>query len=272
MLLTFFRSVTKKFSLVRIYVALCTFVCFGTVYYLTIHKNEKLTRIVVNDDSNEVFSKEKEPNYYLKLKSNCECRKEGVFVEQLNDKYRVSIVNNKKKKKSYDTNAKLESITCDLYNVFRRGPNQKVIGISLYGTDNRYYKSLKYIAKQAAKHYPEWIIRIYYDKSILNSIICEIECLKDDDDDKDGGKLLDNVDFCSINNIPNGLPSNTWSCDYTHSMKWRWLPIGDPFVDVFLSRDSDSWFHDREYEAVREWLKTDYPFHLMRGFIYYFYF
>jgi len=76
MLLTFFRSVTKKFSLVRIYVALCTFVCFGTVYYLTIHKNEKLTRIVVNDDSNEVFSKEKEPNYYLKLKSNCECRKE----------------------------------------------------------------------------------------------------------------------------------------------------------------------------------------------------
>ena len=202
-------------------------------------------------------------NYFLKLKSNCECRKEEIFVENLTTKYRVSkgkILNVYEIEK---TKVNLESITCDLYNVFRRGPNQKVIGISLYGSDDRYYKSLKIIAKQAAKHYSDWIMRIYYDNSVIKSTICDIECLRDDDD----GKLLDNVDFCYINKIPNGLPNDsaTWSCSYTHSMKWRWLPIGDPFVDVFISRDSDSWFHDREYEAVKDWLKSEYLFHVMRG-------
>ena len=261
MLFAYARSIIKKLSIVRIYVALCTIVCFGTVYYLTIHKNQKLER-KSDDNSNVIIAKEQEPNYFLELKSNCECRKERIFVEELSDKYRVW-VGGKKKKKSYETNVKLESITCDLFNVFRRGPEQKVVAVSLYGTNNRYYKSLKYISKQVAEHYPDWVMRIYYDKSILKSIICEIECLKDENE-----KLLDNVDFCYINNIPNGLPENTWSSDYTHGMKWRWLPIGDPFVDVFLSRDSDSWIHDREYESVREWLKTEYPFHLMRGFIF----
>ena len=252
-------------SLIRIYLTLCTAICFLIVYYLTVHKNNGQRNVEVEEEDSSIKSniKENERNYFLKLKSNCECRNEGIFIESLNTStYRVWNGN----KKHYDVDmekVKLESITCDLYNVLRRGPQQKIIGISLYGTDDRYYKSLKLIARQAAKHYPEWIMRIYYDNSIIKSAICEIECLRENEDEK--SKLLDNVDFCNINNIPNDLPSKTWSCDYTHSMKWRWLPIGDPFVDVFISRDSDSWFHDREYEAVKVWLKSEYLFHIMRG-------
>ena len=143
--------------------------------------------------------------------------------------------------------------------MLRRGPNQKIIGISLYGLDNRYYDSIKLIAKRATKFYPDWIIRIYYDDTINFSIICDLECLQSD------GKFLDNIDFCYSNEIPNGLLSNTWSANYMHKMTWRWLPIGDPFVNVFISRDSDSWFNERESEAVKTWLASEYLFHIMRG-------
>jgi hypothetical protein len=36
-----------------------------------------------------------------------------------------------------------------------------------------------------------------------------------------------------------------------HKMSWRWLPIGDNFVDYFMSRDTDAWINDREYESVQ---------------------
>jgi hypothetical protein len=199
--------------------------------------------------------------YYLNLKSDCnKCRNENILVEKLDTVYRVWTTKSNNKYYDFEIEKRnIESITCDLFNVFRRGPKQNIIGISLYGLDDRYYKSLKLIANQASHFYPEWTIRIYYDNSINKSIICDIECLKNDD------KLLDNVDFCYINNIPNGLLSNTWSSSYMHNMKWRWLPLGDPFVDIFISRDSDSWFSERESEAVKMWLKSEYLFHVMRG-------
>ena len=36
----------------------------------------------------------------------------------------------------------INNITCDAYNVFRRGIGQKIISFSLYGKDERYYKHL----------------------------------------------------------------------------------------------------------------------------------
>ena len=97
------------------------------------------------------------------------------------------------------------------------------------------------------------MIRIYYDKSINSSIICELECLKDEK----SGKFMDIIDFCNINEIPFGNPNNTWNAQYMHSMKWRFLPIGDPFVDIFMSRDLDSWIIDREVDAVNVWLQSN---------------
>lgn len=48
-------------------------------------------------------------------------------------------------------------------------------------------------------------------------------------------------------------------------MLWRFLPVIDPTVDIFLSRDLDSIVNEREVAAVKEWLtSSDQIFHGMR--------
>ena len=46
---------------------------------------------------------------------------------------------------------------------------------------------------------------------------------------------------------------------------WRWFPIGDRFVDLWSSRDTDSMIHQREVDAVDAWLQSDKLVHIMRG-------
>ena len=182
----------------------------------------------------------------LKLESKCDCRKEIFYISEF--------------KKDY------ENTTCDLYNVIRRGYGQKVVSYSLYGTVPMYYSELKYLSQLVAKHYPTWIIRIHYDKTVNSSVICEFECLKDDK----SGNYMNNIDFCNINEIPFGKPFHSWDAQFMHSMKWRFLPIGDPFVDMFMSRDLDSWILDREVSAVNVWFQSNSAFHIMRGNLSYF--
>lgn len=50
-------------------------------------------------------------------------------------------------------------------------------------------------------------------------------------------------------------------------MSWRWLPIGDTFVDYVASRDTDAWISTREIDSVNVWLKSNTIFHVMRGTI-----
>ena len=78
--------------------------------------------------------------------------------------------------------------------------------------------------------------------------------------------FIDNTDFCHINKLPiKGSFNKTWQANYMHKMAWRWFPIGDDFVNIFLSRDSDSPIIQREIDAVDAWLKTDMAAHIMRG-------
>ena len=175
------------------------------------------------------------------LKSNCKCRLDVIRI------------------KPYVRD--FERPLCDLYNVLRRGYGQKVISYSLYGSNPIYYSEIAYLSKLVSQYYPDWIIRIHYDKTLNKSIICEYECMKDELT----GKYVDNIDFCNINEIPFGNPVETWDAQYMHSMKWRFLPIGDPFVDMFMSRDLDSWIVQREVDAVKEWIESNTLFHVMRG-------
>ena len=178
---------------------------------------------------------------FFELKSKCNCRTEKVFIYEYNEDY--------------------ENTNCDLFNVIRRGYGQKIVSYSLYGTNQLYYKELKYLSELVAKYYPTWTIRIYYDHTINSSVICEYECLKDEKTDD----YVDNIDFCNINKIPFGNLKRTWDAKFMHSMKWRFLPIGDPFVDMFMSRDLDAWILDREVEAVKVWFNSSALFHVMRG-------
>ena len=43
-----------------------------------------------------------------------------------------------------------------------------------------------------------------------------------------------------------------------------YLVMFDPKVDVFISRDVESIIWKREVDAVEEWLKSNYTFHVMR--------
>lgn len=189
--------------------------------------------------------------YNLIFESECPCKNnknEQIQIKIKNNNYYQVYMNNKYK---YSFNLNKTILTCNLYNSFRRGMNQKVISYSLYGQNSLYYKHLKNITKQIKALYPEWIIRIYHDNTLLN--YCEIKCQLDDDDD-------DIIDFCNIEKLP---PNKT--VNYIHKMNWRWLPIGDSFVDVFKSRDTDSFILQRELDSVQYWLKSNKTAHIMRG-------
>ena len=83
-----------------------------------------------------------------------------------------------------------------------------------------------------------------------------MECLRDEN-----RVLLDNVDFCNIKEIPLA----NFNVDFMIERFWRWLPIGDDFVDLFMSRDSDFCIVEREQAAVNEWIGKNSLFHIMRG-------
>ena len=203
------------------------------------------------------------------IENNCECKNSAkIAIIDFKNFTSIYLKNESKAMKHLFDLSKNEMkntiFTCGLYNSLRRGKAQKVISYSLYNKNTFYYDKLRDISKQLKTLYPGWIMRVYYDNSIDKSIICEIECQKDDN-----GVLLDNADFCDINNIKLQLNSlnNTNSLDasYIHAMIWRWFPLGDSFVDVFSSRDTDSYLLQREVDSVNVWLKSDKLGHIMRG-------
>jgi hypothetical protein len=196
------------------------------------------------------------------LKPTCRCMDfMQIVLCHDNGKYVSYIQNLKSKIKSNLDQVELSKsrFTCGLYNLLKRGPNQKVVAYSLYGSHLRFYKKLKVISQQIKQFYPDWIVRIYYDNSIDIQLACKEQCLTYDS----------NIDFCDINqlhmSVEDYLSERSFDGDYLHAMQWRWLPFGDDFVDVFSSRDMDSFVIDREVEAVDAWLQSGLYGHLMRG-------
>ena len=52
---------------------------------------------------------------------------------------------------------------------------------------------------------------------------------------------------------------------YIHASMWRWFSINDLFVDILISRDSDSAIYQREVDSVNIWLNSNNVGHIMRG-------
>ena len=51
-------------------------------------------------------------------------------------------------------------------------------------------------------------------------------------------------------------------------LMWRFEAIDDPEVEIVLSRDTDTRIWLREHLAVKEWIQSGKPFHIMRDHIY----
>jgi hypothetical protein len=116
---------------------------------------------------------------------------------------------------------------------------KNVISYSLWGEDPMYWKGALRNIEQAKIYFPDWKCRFYIDKNCKPELIETISG--------------ENVEIVLIE-----------SKDSFHGAFWRFFASEDEEVDVFLSRDCDSRFSERELLAINEWLISDKDFHIMR--------
>lgn len=151
-----------------------------------------------------------------------------------------------------------------------RGSNQKVVTYALFGNPQgdagvfrRYYSMMRNISLTIKKEYPGWTMRIYHnivaddEENEAYNQLCKVFCRHS------------NVDLCSVPDIVNRIGNETTPIDPQlirglNPKMYRYLVMMDPDVDVFVSRDVDSLIWRREVDAVKEWLSSNYTFHLMR--------
>jgi len=232
-------KMVKKLSIFKIYIL--SLIC---LYIKSKLFSVKIETTTTSENNLNEFS----------LKSDCECNKN--YIIQIKKEQQFYLIK-RSSNSSYKINIndfKQNVFTCQLYNVFKRGINQKIISFSLYGKQEHFYNKLKYLVEQIELFYPNWTIRIYHDDSIYSEIICDLECTKK------------NIDFCNINKLPvKNTFTQIWNVTKMHAMIWRWLPIGDSFADMFISRDLDSFIIKRELDSVNYWLfNTSLSGHIIR--------
>jgi len=72
----------------------------------------------------------------------------------------------------------------------------------------------------------------------------------------------DHVDFCDVHDLPSIGDLNK---KFPIGRFWRFQALGDPTVEIFGSRDVDSYLMPREKAAVDEWMRKAFKqFHIMR--------
>jgi hypothetical protein len=116
---------------------------------------------------------------------------------------------------------------------------KNIVSYSLWGDHLMYWTGALRNIELVKKYFPTWICRFYIDKNCKKELIDTIKG--------------DNVEVVLVD-----------SKDSFHGMFWRFWAAEDPDVDIFLSRDCDSRFSDREVSAINEWLESDKDFHIMR--------
>jgi hypothetical protein len=116
---------------------------------------------------------------------------------------------------------------------------RNIVSYSLWGDHPMYWVGALRNIEQVKEYFPDWKCRFYIDKDCNQDLIDTIKG--------------DNVEVILVD-----------SKDSFHGMFWRFWAAEDEDVDIFLSRDCDSRFSNREIMAIREWLDSDKDFHIMR--------
>ena len=116
---------------------------------------------------------------------------------------------------------------------------KNVVAYSLWGDAPIYWIGAVRNIEQVKNYFPGWICRFYIDNSCDEELIKTIKG--------------DNVEVVLVD-----------SKDSFHGMFWRFWASEEEETDVFLSRDCDSRFSDREVTAIKEWLSSNKDFHIMR--------
>lgn len=115
-----------------------------------------------------------------------------------------------------------------------------IIAFSVWGTASSYNYGVLDNCIMLKYKLPRFQCWVYHNNSLPDDIK---QCLK----------KLSNVRLISMNN----------TSDKRNTL-WRFLPAFNPKVNVFLSRDTDSRLQPKEIKAIREWMKSDKDFHIIR--------
>ena len=102
---------------------------------------------------------------------------------------------------------------------------------------NRYTKGAIENSKLAKIYYPGWILRVYYS-NISNEV-------------KDA-LIRQGAEIIQVKEM---------------NMFSRFMVAGDPAVDRFIVRDSDSRLNSRERFAVQEWIESNKSLHSIRDHV-----
>ena len=120
----------------------------------------------------------------------------------------------------------------------------RVISMSLYGSDPRYTRGAIENAKLITKVFPGWKLRIYLSNvsnvGVPSDIVKQLK--------------TSNVDLVFMN------PSTT----KVKPMMWRFLVANDVTVDRFIVRDADSRLIPRDATEVEVWIQSGKAFHCIR--------
>jgi hypothetical protein len=199
------------------------------------------------------------------LYSKCLCHKEFVVIEEQTDSYHITLEDiNGQYNIDYSLNKKfMESsiLTCDLYKELRRGPNQKVLSFYMNNYDEFFKFSHKFtkLVRILKENLPDWTLRVYYGANLRQQNICNFECMK-----YTNKTLYNNIDFCDVNRIHLGI-DNFWNGSQVGEKFWRFFPIGDDFVDAFITRSVDSCVFRDEITTINQWINSEELFYLIRG-------
>jgi hypothetical protein len=116
-----------------------------------------------------------------------------------------------------------------------------VISFSVWGTAPSYFYGLLDNCILIKYKLPEFKCFVYHNNSLPKNI-------------KDILEKLGNVRLIPMNNTN----------DKRNTM-WRFLPAFYKNVNIFLSRDTDSRIETKEIKAIKDWLKSDKNFHIIRN-------
>lgn len=116
---------------------------------------------------------------------------------------------------------------------------KKLITFCLFGDKKIFQEGAIKNIKLAQEIYPDWILRFYVFKEDFDFSL-RLEEYK-------------NVEIEKIDRDGN-----------FYSTLYRFLPLSEPHINYFISRDCDSRISYREKFAVDEWLKSNKTFHIMK--------
>lgn len=131
--------------------------------------------------------------------------------------------------------------------------SKKVVSFSLWGHRPEYLRGAIRNAELVPQVYPGWKSFFYVNSAVDQKFIEELKCVN-----------KDNTEVFTIES-DNNL-TNNFSCLF-----WRYLPLLNRQVRLFVSRDCDGRPSDKEYQAVLDWENSDKQFHCMRDSVYHSY-